>query len=107
MVERHVADPVVALGVRLDNQWVGVWALPQSVKLAGEWVRNGHEGEGVILRWPLVLFVLAWIASHLREAYVVEEAAAAGVRVHRVEYAPSVSIRIPAFVHIFADNSTR
>src|SRR5215471_14557980 len=96
MGERYVAHPVVAFGVQVDDQGVGFGPLPEALVTPGKRVGDGDEGEGVVLRRPLVLFVLAWIAADLGEALVLKQAAAARVRVHRIEDAPTYRIGVPA-----------
>ena len=83
--QRDVSDPVVTFGMRVNDQGIGRGSLPQPIHRHRERIRDGDEGERIVLGRPLVLFVLARVASYLREARILEEAAAAGVRMHGVE----------------------
>src|SRR5262249_62292729 len=78
--QRDVARPVVALGVQVDDERIRRRALPEALVARRERVGNWDEGERIVLRWPLVLLVLARIAADLGEALVLEDPAAARAR---------------------------
>ena len=106
MGQRHVAHPIVAFGVQVNDQRIGLGPLPEAFIAPGKRVGDGDEGEGVVLRRPLMLFVLAWVAADLREALVLKQAATARVRMHRIEDAPAGRVHVPALIDVFADDAS-
>ena len=52
-----------------------------------------------------MLFVLTRVAADLGEALVLEQAATASVRMHRIKDAPACCVDVPAFVDVLADDS--
>src|SRR5262249_18791349 len=98
MGERHVAYPVVAFSVQMHDQRVGLGTLPEALVAPGKRVGDGNEGEWVVLCRPLMLLVLAWIATNLGEALVLKQATAARMRVHRIEDASAGRVHVPTLV---------
>src|SRR4029077_10987998 len=80
--------------------------LPEALVARGKRVGDGHEGEGVVLRRPLMLFVLARVAADLGEALVLKQAATARVRMHRIKDTPAGCVHVPALVDVFADDAS-
>ena len=101
-----MALPVLGAGVRVHDQRVALRSLEKGVYLLCKRVGDGHEGEGIALRRPGVLFVLARVAPHLGEAVVHEQTSAAGMALDGVEHAAAIRTGVPAFVNELADDAT-
>src|SRR5262249_3725259 len=80
--------------------------LPETLVAPGKRVGDSNVGEGVVLRWPLMLFVLAWVAADLGEALVLKQAATARVRMHRIKDALAGRVHVPALVDVLADDAS-
>ncbi len=100
-----MAHPVIGARVRVDDERVGLGSLQQPLVLLRERVRHRGKCEGVALGGPLVLFVLPRVAPHLREALVVQETAATGMRVHAVQQLAALTVLVPALVDVLADDA--
>jgi hypothetical protein len=89
----------------VDDEGIARGTGPQALVARRKRVGDGDEGERIAFRRPLVLLVLARVAADLGEALVLEEPAAARVRMDTVEHAPTLGVLVPALVDILADHA--
>ena len=100
-----MALPVLGAGVGVHDEGIGSRPLEHGVDFLGEGVGDGDEGEGVALRRPVVLLVLARVAPDLGEALVGEDAAAGRMGLDGVEDGATGLVLVPALVDELADGA--